>query len=186
MQYGDTAREYMAKRLHAGPVLADLRDKTGLTVYLCLLRGESAVCVERIPGKAFDVLALRPGGALPLHLGAVGRVLLAFNPECVDEYLRKAPFQSIAPRTLTTESDLRADIQNTLDVGYALSDEDVTEGVGAMGVPVLSREGDCVAAISVAGPRSAIVEDQDHLSSALRAAASTIGEFHDRGTAVTR
>ncbi|HEY8589188.1 MAG TPA: helix-turn-helix domain-containing protein, partial [Naasia sp.] len=72
--------------LRSEDTLSDLRDSTKLTVYLSVPRPGRTVCVRRLHGQGVQVLVLKPGGSLPLHLGGVGRVTLAFGAEPVEQY----------------------------------------------------------------------------------------------------
>lgn len=175
MHYGDVALRYMAHQVAATDHLVRLRDETGLTVFLCLPRPGQAVCVERIAGRAYEVLALKAGGSLPLHLGAVGRVLLACGPG-TEDYLSAAPFDKVAPKTLSTAAQLREDVKTTLAQGYCVSDEDVTIGVGALGVPIIDDSKTCRGSVSVAGPVELILRDERALATAVKATAYAISE----------
>ena len=174
LHLGDAALRGMSTWFNSDDVLERMRDDTGLTVYFCLPRDNEAICVRRLHGQNFQVLVLKPGGTLPLYVGAVGRTLLAFGDVDTSKYLADAPFRSITPRTLTEKDDLIADIALTRERGYCLSDEDVTVGVGAIGVPVVDSVGRTCAALSLAGVREQIVEDQERLAGVLKSASARI------------
>ena len=122
----------------ARPILDGLAASTGQTVFLCVPRGregggQEAVCIDCAQGQAFNVLLLKPGRALPLYAGAEGRVTLAYGVADVEQYLAGAPFTAYNARTLITAEELRSDIAETRDRGFSISDEDVTDGIGALG-----------------------------------------------------
>lgn len=77
------------------------------------------------------------GRTLPLHAGAAGRVTLA-HLEDPESYLELAPFEPFTAHTLVDAGALRADIAKTRSQGFSISDQDVTEGIGALGVAVTS------------------------------------------------
>lgn len=85
------------------------------------------------------VLELRPGGILPLHAGAAGRVALAFGSVDLDTYLDGAPFPHLTPRTIVDAEALREDVSTARAQGYVISDEDVTIGVTSIGVPIIHK-----------------------------------------------
>ena len=106
-----------------------------MTSFLSVVSGTELVCVECAQGHAIDSLILRPGRVLPLHAGAAGRVALAYFEDAdAERYLAGAPFPAYNENTLVSVEQLREDIRLTRERGYALSDEDVTLGVGAVGV----------------------------------------------------
>lgn len=135
----------------AAAVLDDLVERTGQTAFLSVPRGGRAVCIRWAQGRGVEVLALRPGGVLPFHAGAAGRVLLAhLSDDRIDEVLAAAPFAALTSSTLTDVQEVREDIAVTRSRGYCLSVEDVTPGIAALGVPVRNG-GVVVGAVSIGG-----------------------------------
>lgn len=176
LHLADRARASVVEWRGVSEVLAEVVEETGLTAYFSVLRGDEAVCLEWKQGRGIGVLALRPGRSLPLHAGAAGRTLLAFVAD-LDDYLEKATPLSLTTRTLVTEPELREDIEVTRERGYVLSEGDVTDGIGALGVPVRARAGRQVAALSLAGLVDEVVERADRLAEAAFRAARRIEGF---------
>jgi DNA-binding IclR family transcriptional regulator len=116
---------------------------------------------------------LRPGRTLPLHAGAAGRVTLAHldDPE---SYLVLAPFEPITAHTLVDADALRADMAFTRNEGFSISDQDVTEGIGALGVAVTSGAGRYAGALSLAGLSDEITDRRADFVEALAAAADAL------------
>src|SRR6478609_8586284 len=135
LRLGDAARAAMSEWRLARPIIDALAASTGQTVFLSVLRGQASVCIDWAQGRAINVLLLKPGRSLPLFAGAEGRAALAFGVEDVAAYLAQAPFPAFNRRTLTTAAKLRRDIAASREQGYAISAEDVTEGIGALGAP---------------------------------------------------
>jgi DNA-binding IclR family transcriptional regulator len=154
MELGALVESRLDLRKVAEHELGELSKAIGLTVFMTVRHGDNATCILRIPGAHVDVTELLLGGVLSLHLGAGPRVLLAAmtEPELA-AYLRLAPFKPRTPHTLTTSAQLRADVAQTRAQGYALSMEDATQGVAALGFPIFDSSGAVVAAISAAGLR---------------------------------
>ena len=69
----------------AEPVLIALTEATGETAFISRRIGVAAVCLAQVPSPQALRVALEPGQAGPLHVGAVGAVLLAFAPVEVQE-----------------------------------------------------------------------------------------------------
>jgi DNA-binding IclR family transcriptional regulator len=131
-------------------VLDRISDETGLTAYLSVPRAPEAICLAWAPGQGIDLLALKPGRSLPLYAGAAGRCILAFSPDAAELVSDLAPFPPLTARTLTTAEELLADIENSRQVGYVVSDEDVTIGIGAVGMPIM-RSGKLAGCLSIGG-----------------------------------
>ncbi len=175
LRLGDAARAAMSEWRHSRPIIDALAASTGQTVFLSVLRGQESVCIDWAQGQAINVLLLKPGRSLPLFAGAAGRVGLALGFEDIDGYLAQAPFPPFTDRTLTSAAQLRQDIAGTKAQGYVVSDEDVTEGIGALGAPLwTSRTGDFAGALSVAGLAEEFRSRRTELADALLAAATSL------------
>lgn len=175
LRLGDAARAAMSEWRMARPILDGLAASTGQTVFLSVRRDRGAVCIDWTQGQALNVLLLKPGRSLPLYAGAEGRATLAFGVDDVDAYLKRAPFPAYNKRTLTTAARLRRDITATRERGYAISDEDVTEGIGALGAPVrTTRAGTFAAVLSVAGLAENLTARRAELAEALLESAASL------------
>jgi len=151
------------ERQLALPVMEHIHDETGETVYLCVRRGREAVCIERLDGRRVQSLALRLGGSLPLHAGAAPRTLLAHEPrEFWNEYVSAGDLERLTQSTPVTAEALFPLLEEIRTTGIAVSDEDVTTGIAALGVPVLDYRGAVRGALSVSGVRAAILGPAAH------------------------
>ncbi|SJM56518.1 IclR family transcriptional regulator [Gulosibacter sp. 10] len=180
LRLADRARESMAEWRDAGSVLAGLVRETSLTAYLSVRREHEAVCVDWRQGRGIGVLLLKPGRSLPLNAGAAGRALLAFDTNA-DAYFAAVPERRrFNARTLVEEGELRADIAATRARGYSFSDQDVTDGIGAFGVPVLGGSGEdgrgaVLGVLSLSGIVAEVLEHRERVLAALREAAQRLG-----------
>src|SRR6478735_7810684 len=134
------------ERQAALPHMEALHATTGETVFLCVRRDLEAVCIERIEGSRAVSLALTLGGVLPLHAGAAPRVLLA-----------ERRLSTLAPPLPARAGDLFDELEAVRRTGFAISDEDVTVGIAAIGAPVRNHQGAVTAALSISGVRPAIL-----------------------------
>lgn len=161
LSLGTAVVERFDERRLAQPVMERLHGETGETVYLCVRRGREAVCIERLDGRRVQSLALKLGGALPLHAGAASRVLLAFEDRSTwSEYVGQAPLEQFTKSTPVTAEALFPVLEKTVEDGISVSDQDVTLGVAALGVPILDYRGQVRAALSVSGVREAILGEE--------------------------
>jgi DNA-binding IclR family transcriptional regulator len=147
-------------RQAARPVLEDIHRATEETAYLCVRRDDAALCVDRIDGLWVQSLTLRVGEALPLHLGAASRVLLAFeSEEFLRGYLARVTFEHLTERTPATRAAVRRELRAVVTRGYAVSDGDLRLGIASVGAAVRDHTGAVVAALSVGGLRPSILGD---------------------------
>ena len=160
MRLGAAVVERLDERQAALPVMEHVHERVGETVFLLVRRGWDAVCIERLEGLRVQSLALRLGGSLPLHVGAGPRVLLAWEPRDVwEEYVRSGQLTALTDHTPTTRTALVRELAETLAQGYAVSDEDVTPGIAALGAPIFDYTGSVRAALSIGGLKSLLLGD---------------------------
>jgi DNA-binding IclR family transcriptional regulator len=175
-QLGSRVAQRFDERQLALPIMERVHEATEETVFLCVRRDDVAVCIERLNGKHVQALALGLGGSLPLHTGAAPRVLLAYEPSEVQaDYLSRVDLVSLTPSTPSTPTAVRRALAEVRAKGYAVSDEDVTVGIAALGAPIFDHTGKIRAALSMSGVRPAIFgRDFDKLCEMMVAAAAEI------------
>ena len=171
LRLSDSTRAGLEEWSAGRDVLDSLSDRTGQTTYLTVPVADHALCIDWSRGRGISVLALKPGRTLPLYAGAAGRATLAFRPEPLADYLRQAPFTTLTPYTLTTAAQLIEDVEATRARGHSVSDEDVTIGIGALGVPIRAGDGTFRGALSLAGLAADLRERRAELVADLHASA---------------
>lgn len=160
---GSTVVSRFDERQAALPVMERINEELGETTFLCVRRGYEAVCIERIDGSRVTLLALALGGSLPLHAGAVTRAILAFEPrEFWDEYVEHHGVEVFTPKTPSSREALFAELEATRERGYAISDEDVTPGIAAIGAPIFDHTGRVRAGLSLGGMRDTLFGHEPH------------------------
>jgi DNA-binding IclR family transcriptional regulator len=161
LRLGSAVIERLDERQAALPVMERIHERTGETVFLCVRRGDDAVCIERLDGLRVQSLALRLGGSLPLHLGAGPRALLAWEPrEEWDAYVeRQSPLAAMTEQSPATREELLAELERSLADGFAVSDEDVTPGIASLGAPIFDYTGRVRAAVSIGGMRNFLLDE---------------------------
>jgi DNA-binding IclR family transcriptional regulator len=70
------------------------------------------------------------GRRLPAHVGALGKALLAEQP---DDGLPDGPFSRLTPHTLTDRAALAADLAATRERGYSVEREEGVPGIAGFG-----------------------------------------------------
>lgn len=137
-----------------GAAIAHLRagaEVFGLTAFLCIRDRDRALFVEQAVYGDIQYVAYPAGTTLPLHTGAASRVLLAFASEDDLDRLLGRKLERLTAMSITDPEELRRDLRQIRSSGIAVSDGDVTLGLGAIGAPVVSARGQVIAAISLAG-----------------------------------
>ncbi|MGB8649573.1 MAG: IclR family transcriptional regulator [Mycobacteriales bacterium] len=140
----------------AAGVLARLRDVTGESAQLYRRQGAQRICVAAADLGSGLRDTVPVGAALPMTAGSAAQVLLAFGAE---EPPAGAAF---------TERAL-ADVRRR---GWAHSVAEREPGVASVSAPVLGRDGEVVAAVSVSGPLERLTRQPGRLHSAAVVAAA--------------
>jgi IclR family acetate operon transcriptional repressor len=153
-----------AAALHTGPdlrlarpALADLRRRTGQLAHYAVRDGAQAVHLEMSEPAREYRMAVQPGDRTPLHTSAVGLAMLSALPPqeyravLADVLLDGGALPARTPRTLTAPDALRAALDESARLGYALDDEYDEPDVRSIAAPVLDAAGHPVGAIGVSG-----------------------------------
>ena len=61
---------------------------------------------------------------------------------------------------MITPASVRVRLEDARRQGFAVADGDLATGFGALGVPIFDHRGRVAAAISISGPRDAILGDE--------------------------
>ncbi len=165
LELGNAAVGRFDEREAALPAMETLHRDTGETVFLCVRRELEAVCIERIEGERVQSLALRLGGALPLHVGAAPRALLAFEPDELWQQVFAGALERPTPLAAATRRELVPMLEEIREQGYAVSDEDVTLGIAAIAAPIFDHTGKVRAAVSISGTKPLILGDRATMAS---------------------
>lgn len=149
------------ERQAALPVMEEIHQESEETVFLMIRRDLDAVCIERLDGLWVHSVAVQLGGSLPLHLGAAPRALLAHEPrEFWEQYLlARSPLHAPTERSPSTAEELVQRLEQVLERGYSIANEDVVLGISSVGAPVFDYRGSLRAAVSIAGPTPRILGD---------------------------
>lgn len=151
-EIGTIVTDAIDLRAEAAPALTELVSEFGETAFLSIVDRDRCVCLERLDGdQPIRILALDVGKSLPLSVGAAPMALLAFNEEELLPRVLEAELPRFTDRSVESEADLRERLAEIRAQGFVISEEDVTEGICAIGVPLLDGDGRAVAAISLAG-----------------------------------
>jgi len=153
LHWGNQVRGAMGIHSEARPVMQRLRDEIGETVNLTVREGDEVVYVERVTGRHAIRVEQVIGSRAPLHVTAVGKLMLADMEEStVLEFAQRTGLPRFTDNTLSTAQDLMAQIHKDREQGFALDNEEAELGVGCIGVLIRDSSGEVVAGLSVSAP----------------------------------
>ena len=124
---------------------ADHRANSHLAV---LFDGEVLYIDTEIAAATF-VLPEIIGRRAPSYCTALGKALLAHNPDAADRVFASEPFRAMTPRTITTADKLRRQLLQVVERGHAVDREEFHEGLVCIAAPIRNFRGEVVAALSI-------------------------------------
>lgn len=138
----------------ARPILEGLREATGETAALFVLREQKRICVLELESHHALTIARGVGDTGDITLGASGKAILAY----LDEKRRDAILDKV------TNKARRAELIKALDIvrsrGFATSHGEVIVGAIAFAAPTFNHNGEVAGCVGVFGPQ-ARVKDSD-------------------------
>lgn len=162
--------------LAARPVMMQLMNETQETTVLVILSGFQAVCVENI-SSSFHMIKVssEPGISLPLYAGASSKAILAYmGNEAVGKLFKHGIVRQHTKNTITDKEALLNNLKEIQENGYAVSDNELDEGVYTYAVPIFATN-TIIGSLSVAGPRERMIQkNREELVTSLKTAARQI------------
>jgi IclR family acetate operon transcriptional repressor len=146
-------RQQQDLRTLCAPYLERLRQATNETVSLYIRMGDCRVCIEELESGQEIKYSQTVGLTAPLHVGAPGKVLLAFLPPAeLEALLAIVPLTAVTPHTITDREQLLEELAIVRQRGYAVSVGERSPWASAAAAPIWDWSGKTIAALSVLGP----------------------------------
>jgi IclR family acetate operon transcriptional repressor len=156
------------------PILEALAKTTGLTAHLGVLEGDMVTYLVKA-GQAGSALFTREGMQLEAYCSAVGKMLLAAQPETQRErYLSEGTFVALTPHTLTDAAALRDELDQIRARDFAHDACEIHPLLRCAAAPVRNESGAVIAALSLSALQDPEPLDPASQLAALRAAACDI------------
>lgn len=147
LSFGEHVRSQMDLLQASRPVMDRLAAETDESIFLGVIDGQEALCVDARESQHSIRLFARVDG--------VPKVLLAYLPDEEREALLEAiELQPFTPQTITNRRLLEQQLRQIRDQGYIVSADDLDLGAHSVAAPIWNYSGRVVAALSIAGPSS--------------------------------
>lgn len=134
----------------ARPYLDELAEKTGETIHLAQMDlGQVLYVDKRNAARPVEMFA-QAGKVGPAYCTGVGKAMLAWaSPEALDQALARQSFYRHTDHTLDTPEKLLAELQAIRTRGHAFDREEHERGIICCAVPIRTRSGRVLGALSV-------------------------------------
>jgi IclR family transcriptional regulator, acetate operon repressor len=160
VEMGLAAVRQLDIRRHARPVLERLAGSLGETVHLAVLEGGNVRYLDAVESSRALRVAARTGAMLAASCTASGKALLAELPDAEVAALFPGPaaLPRLTERSITSRSELLAELRKVRAAGCAVNTEESEEGVASVAIAVRGRPYVPVAALVVSAPLSRMTE----------------------------
>jgi DNA-binding IclR family transcriptional regulator len=157
------------------PFMKKLSKETDSSVFLTINADNQAVCVARVDSPNPLRVTFEVGRRSPLHAGASARAILAFLPDSRIRSILEEGLESFTDATITDVESLTKELNKTKELGYTISTGELDDRVTAIGVPIMDRNDQVLASLSISGPTTDFSPDRLlSLIQSTRACATTI------------
>jgi len=156
----------------ARPIMAALRDTVGQTVTLSIPEDAGMRVIEIVRVETPVQIVTKPGAVLSLYASAQGKIALAWGDP---KYRAQIEAAFAADEVALQGRDmawLDGEIAHARETGWAVAPEETLPGVNAISAPILDRDGNLAATITIVGSVLHIAPDPaaHFITSVLRAA----------------
>jgi DNA-binding IclR family transcriptional regulator len=157
--------------------LADLVALTGESASFSVLHGVQYYCAMQHSSPHDLSYCPTAGEYYPLNAGATGSTLLAFQPPARrEQILAELPLRKFTERTIIDRDELRAELERTVELGYAMSAGSRMLGGCAIACPVFTGEGVVMGAVVLSAVEARLpLAKLEEFVPDLKAAATRIG-----------
>ncbi len=134
----------------AKPLLEAAAPKIPATLHFGVFENDMVTYLVKVDSTK-DALFTEESIQLEAYCSAIGKVLLAALPKRdLDAYLADADFPRLTDNTLTAPEEIRRELTLTKRRGYGIDNREIDEDLICLAVPVSTKDGDVVGAVSAA------------------------------------
>src|ERR1044072_3100669 len=136
----------------AVPVLQKLVEKTNLTAHLAVLDDGEAVYVAKVEPRSFIRMDTWVGKRMQVNSTGVGKAMAAYlRPSDIEALIKQQGLKKRTAKTITIQTTFWQELEKVRAKGYAIDDEENSQGARCVAVPVFDSLGNAIAAIGLSG-----------------------------------
>jgi IclR family acetate operon transcriptional repressor len=179
IQLGNASLAGTEIRTAALPVLERLTARTDETSHLAIPCDDRSLIVAVQDSPHPLRAASRPGFLADLHCSSTGKILLAYlhRNQLAELYGKERPAKR-TEKTLTTQAEIRREVDATLRRGFSIDDEEFARGVRCLAAPVFASDSSLAAAIGITASTVRFTKDRvPEMAAAVKAAAAELSRL---------
>ncbi len=160
----------------ARPYLDALSKSIGSTIHLAQLDNAQVLYVDKRNAERPIEMFSQAGKVGPAYCTGVGKAMMAFlSDKALKQVLSQQSFHRFTPNTLCSQRDLKAELTGIREKGYAFDREEHEPGIICVAVPIVTKTGQLIGAISVTSTTTrTTLEQLETLVPQMRQAAENI------------
>ncbi|MEO8450927.1 MAG: IclR family transcriptional regulator [Gemmatimonadota bacterium] len=172
---GDLARQSTSLQRLGLRALRQVTDEVKELSTLFVLMGKAGINIDVVESKQMIMLPGLIGTPQPLHVGAGGKVLLAWKLQDEVASLLGTPLRRFTRTTITDPKAFFAELATVRKRGWAMSDGEHNDEIVGVAAPVRDHRGEVIAALTTGCPRSrATTAHVDEMVNAVMTAADEL------------
>jgi len=155
----------IANRLEARkivhPFLVDLGSRHEETANLGIMEGLEVIYIDKVESPHLLRMDLAVGCRVPSSCTALGKAILSNRSEAeIQKLFRGVKFKFGTSKAILNFRGLLEHLRKVRQQGYAIDDEEFTLGIRCVAYPIFDYTGNCIAAISLAGPTVRMTDEK--------------------------
>jgi len=146
------------------PFLLDLRDRTGESSFLSVLRGQNIIIIDWEPSYYDALINVTVGKVVPAYTSGAGKAILAFLPhEERESRITGYTLRRYTDRTITDVQTLREVLHETAEAGYGVSRGEYDADIVVVAAPIFDIHNRVIASCAIGALKSRVKgEEQIH------------------------
>lgn len=144
----NTAKVYPINSV-AAPYLLELYQATNETINLGIFENGQIVYTNKILTRHHLRADFEIGRIFPVACSAIGKCIAAFNDI---RLFGRIDFPKYTDKSIDNMADLSRELELVRKNGYAVDNEEFVPGLVCIGMPVMNKSGEAVAAIGISYP----------------------------------
>jgi len=162
--YGSIVIDRQSQYSVAKPFLEKLRDKHNQTTHLSILDDDDKKIIFMIKELSTSTIQMtsKVGAKLPSYATGTGKVLLAYRlDEEFEKKLRTFDLKPLTSYTITDSDKLIEVLKKIRNDGYGYDTEESEVGLTCISAPVRNIKGKVIAAISLSGATTVMLQNKE-------------------------
>jgi len=136
----------------SAPIIGKLSNTIDEMIKVSIMRSDVVYPVQCCESTKSIRITLDSGTVFPPYIGAAGKLLLALTEQgkrYTEDHLPHIEMKPYTDYTITDYSKLKSILEQIRINGFAIDNQEESEGIFALAVPVMDSNSDVIAAVSI-------------------------------------